>query len=359
MHDTRRSDNPVNVPEGMTCMVVHGPEAFDCGDVSRLSAQVRPGRIVVAGVMARTAAEESGIPCEYGDLPPSRVIREMEGRVFLVNRAKTDLSGRVFGEIVASRLADRGLVHVECTSRVIYLWNDGNRVLAEELSAKTGFPIVTAVSPVSPSVPFRTIRGCLRGEPVYVNGMVIGHATGEEVVLAMKEGNIVPVSGLEPKSHGLEKVTGDRCTDITRAWCKSGGIRASPPSHSLKVTNATGEVLLIDHCSHEIYRRLHPGICGIVSVGDDTTAVCGHITAHRGIPVFGIVDGDADHIVQPAFAPGSVIVEVLFGRDDDLGHEIAGQIDVSTVYWSSFVDKMIRLLEGRVRIVVDRRVEGT
>ena len=355
MHDNGESDNHINVPGGKTCMVVHGPEAFDSGDVSRLSARIRPGRTVVAGVMARTAAEESGLPCEYGDLPPSRVIREIAGRVFLVNRAKTDLSGRVFGEIVASRLGDRGLVHVECMSRVIYLWNGGDRALAEDLSGKTGFPIIEAFAPVRPSAPSRTIRGCLPGEPVYVNGLVIGHATGEEVVLAMKDGNIVPISGLEPKLHGLEKVSGNSHADITRAWCKSGVIRAAPPSHHAMATNTPGKVLMIDHCGHEIYRLLQPGICGIVSAGDDTTAVCGHITAHRGIPVFGIVDGDADHIVQPAFAPGSVIVEVLDGRDDDVGREIAGHIDGSTLDWPSFVEKMLKILNGRVRIVIDLR----
>jgi hypothetical protein len=275
--------------------------------------------------------------------------------VFLVNRAKTDLSGRVFGEIIASRLGDRGLVHVECRSRVIYLWNGGDRALAEDLSVKTGFPIIPAVAPVRSSAPTRTIRGCLPGEPVYVNGLVIGHATGEEVVLAINDGNIVPISGLEPKLHGLEKVAGKGQADISRAWCKSGGIRAALPSHHAMVSNTPGKVLMIDHCGHEIYRLLHPGICGIVSAGDDTTAVCGHITAHRCIPVFGIVDGDADHIVQPAFAPGSVIVEVLDGRDDDVGREIAEYVDDSTLYWPSFVEKMLEILRGRVRIVIDTR----
>jgi hypothetical protein len=355
MDDHRRSDYQIDSPGEKTCMVVHGPEAFDHGDVSRLSARIRPDRIVVAGVMARTAAEESGISCEYGNMPPSRVIGEIEGRVFLVNRAKTDLSGRVFGEIVASRLGVRGLVHVECASRVIYLWNRGDRVLANDLSVKTGFPLVEAVAPVRLPASTRTIRGCLAGEPVYVNGLVIGHATGEEVILALKDGNVVPVSGLEPKLHGLGKVAGSCLGDINCAWCKSGAIRVSYPSHHAMVTNKTGKVLMIDHCGHDLYRHLSPGTCGIVSVGDDTTAVCGHITAHRGIPVFGIVDGDADHILPPAFAPGSVIVKVIDGRDDDIGCEIAKHVDGISVYWPSFVEKMLDLLKGRVWIEIDTR----
>lgn len=112
---------------------------------------------------------------------------------------------------------------------------------------------------------------------------------------------------------------------------------------------------MIDHCGHEIYRLLHAGVCGVVSVGDDTTGVCGHITTHRGIPVFGIVDGDEDAIVQPSFAPGSVVVHVLEGRDDDLGREIAQYIDGNTVYWPSFVENLLAVLGSRVRVVHDTR----
>ena len=86
-------------------MVVHGPEAFDAGDVARLQALLCPGETVVAGVMARTAAEESGLHVTFDGRPPSRVIRGIPGKVFLLNRGKTPESGRIFGEIVASRLA--------------------------------------------------------------------------------------------------------------------------------------------------------------------------------------------------------------------------------------------------------------
>ena len=42
-------------------MVVHGPEAFDAGDVERMIGLLAPRLVLVAGVMARTAAEESGL----------------------------------------------------------------------------------------------------------------------------------------------------------------------------------------------------------------------------------------------------------------------------------------------------------
>ena len=91
-------------------------------------------------------------------------------------------------------------------------------------------------------------------------------------------------------------------------------------------------MLVIDHCGHEIYARMPDDCCGVLAIGDDTTSVCGHILAHRGIPVPGIVDGDRDVIVPPAFAAGSVIAEVLGERDDDVGREIAKKVPGSPGY---------------------------
>ncbi|MDD1666753.1 MAG: DUF2117 domain-containing protein, partial [Methanomicrobiales archaeon] len=89
---------------GDAVMVVHGPEAFDRGDVALLLDLLAPGGTVVAGVMARTAAEESGLPVTFDGGTPSSVIARTGGRVFLVNHGKTPESGRIFGEMVASRL---------------------------------------------------------------------------------------------------------------------------------------------------------------------------------------------------------------------------------------------------------------
>ena len=120
-------------------MVVHGPELFDRGDVAWLMEVLCPRRVVVAGVMARTAAEESGLQVEFNAQPPSRVIRALDVPVFLANRGKTPETGELFGNIVASRLGDTGLVHIECSSRTVYCWNSGDEELAGLLSGFTGF----------------------------------------------------------------------------------------------------------------------------------------------------------------------------------------------------------------------------
>jgi hypothetical protein len=114
-------------------------------------------------------------------------------------------------------------------------------------------------------------------------------------------------------------------------------------------------VLVIDHCGHEIYARMPDDCCGVLAIGDDTTGVCGHILAHRGIPVLGIVDGDQDVIVRPAFAVGSVVAEVLGERDDDVGREIAKKVPEIQVIWDEWIKEILEYLGRRVHVVVDLR----
>ncbi len=333
-------------------MVVHGPEAFDAGDVGRLTTLLSPRRVLVAGVMARTAAEESGLPVVCTDERPSVVLAALSGRAFLVNRGKTPESGRIFGEIIAGRLP--GLVHIETSSGTVYCWNRGDVALAEEIARLTGYALVPVSSEGARQDGVREIRGCLPGEAVFVNGIVIGTATAETVVLASEGGALRPVSGLDPKTHGFEKLLRAGLPDIQRAWCKSGPVRRAPPGRGERACRA-GRIAVIDHCGHTLYGELGEDVCGVLTVGDDTTAVCGHICSHSGIPVFGVVDGDGDGIVAPGYAPGSVVVEVRVGRDDDVGRELAAVRDLETGSWEEWVGETLRILEGRVRVVVDLR----
>ncbi|HXW99547.1 MAG TPA: DUF2117 domain-containing protein [Methanomicrobiales archaeon] len=334
-------------------MVVHGPEAFDRGDVARLLGLLSPGRTVVAGVMARTAAEESGLPVTFDGDVPSSVIRRTGGKVFLVNHGKTPGSGRIFGEIVASRLPPGlPLVQIECSSRTVYLWNaqEVELELAGLLADATGFRLVRMASDRLQREGSREIRGCIPGEAVLVEGIVIGTAMAETVVIRSSAGGIEPVSGLTPKPHGLEKLAQMGQIDPLSAWCKSGPIRCAPPQRR-GAAPPEGRILVVDHCGKDLYRSLTPDTCGVLAIGDDTTAVCGHICAHRGIPVFGVVDGDPDGLLAAGFAPGSVIAEITEGTDDEAGRELAATVSSGVVRWQSWVAGAARQLGNRCRIV--------
>lgn len=349
----KNTPSPVNQP----VMVVHGPEIFDSGEAGWLIECVRPVRTIVAGVMARTAAEESCLDVEFWGEPPSYVIKKIAGPVFLANHGKTAESGRIFGDIVASRLPDRGLVQVECSDRTVLVWDAGDRALGAALSRFTCFTLKRGASTWGGDMRERTIRGCIPGEPVYVNGIIIGRATAGSVVIRSTDGGgIEPVSGLVPKIHGIEKIGWQGHTDLATAWCKSGPIRSTPPKQNGEPLRS-GNVVVIDHCGHEIYRRIGQDCCGVLAIGDDTTAVCGHICSHRGIPVLGIVDGDRDAIVPASFAPGSVVLLAQEERDDDVGTEVASMAGGSPVVWDEWVDFVLHVLGSRVMVVVDTRVK--
>lgn len=335
-------------------MVIHGPEIFDHGDAAWLLERLSFSRAIVAGVMARTAAEESGLPVEFDGRPPSRVIREIEGPVFLANRGKTPHSGRVFGDIVASRPGIRGLVQVECSDARVYCWNCGDLALATDLATRLGYALDTVTSMAEQPEHTRQIRGCIPGEPVYVNGIVIGRATADVVVLRSGQGTVGPVSGLELKPHGMEKLLQRGSINISTAWCKSGAIRSSFARHGGRAERY-GRVVVIDHCGHEMYTRMGADCCGVLAIGDDTTSVCGHICTHRGIPVLGITDNDCDTILPSAFAPGSLVLDTRPERDDDLGAEIAASVPEGPVCWDDWVQEIVDRYAGRLTVVLDLR----
>ncbi|MCQ8894680.1 MAG: DUF2117 domain-containing protein [Methanolinea sp.] len=338
-------------------MVAHGPEIFDSGYAAWLASCLSPAKIIVAGIMARVAAEESGLSCEFAHVPPSVVIQKIKGPCFLANQGKTAESGRVFGEIVAQKLGDRGLIHVECSSREVICWRREPNDISREIAHRTGFPLVRAdVQERTITHKIRVIRGCIPGEPVFVNGTIIGCATNPEVVLAVENGHLVPRSGLWAKDHGIEKLERAGPVDLSTAWCKSGSVRSQLPRQAGRPPRR-GRVVFIDHCGHDLFRKLAGnGVCGIVSIGDDTTAVCGHIGAHLGIPVLGIVDGDTDGIVPPVFAPGSVVVCAEGISDDELGRQVAKVIPPGEEEWEVCVEKILSCIGTKGKVSTPQTV---
>lgn len=352
MHMTNPGqNNPLPLP---AVMVVHGPEVFDHGDAAWLLARFRPASVIVAGVMARTAAEESALDVVFDSRPPSRVIADLGGSAFLLNHGKTPQSGKIFGDIVASRLVGRGLVQVECSSRTVYRWDRGDAALAQALAGSTGFALEDATSGSPNEKGTRTIRGCIPGEPVFVNGIVIGRATEEDVVLQVDGGRLVVVRGLVPKAHGMEKLLRSGIPDISTAWCKSGAVRASAARPGSRA-GRSGRIVVIDHCGHTIYSRIDGSCCGVLAIGDDTTAVCGHICMHRGIPVLGVTDHDTDAILPSAFAPGSVVIDTRPERDDDVGAEIAAGVAAGDTCWENWIQEVLDRFGSRITVVLDLR----
>jgi hypothetical protein len=112
-------------------------------------------------------------------------------------------------------------------------------------------------------------------------------------------------------------------------------------------------VLVLDHDAAALYDRLADDLCGLLAIGDDTTAAALHIGAHLGLPVLGITDGDGDGLVPGCRgAPGSFVLQAIVGRDDDLGRELADGCDCRAVEWGAFVASARHALGPRVKVVV-------
>ena len=343
-------------------MVVHGPQAFDEGDVAFCIANISPKEVIVAGVMARTAAEESGIICSCPGRPPSEIsaLRSPEKKAFLLNRGKNSKSGEIFGEIVAGRLgAHYGLVHVECAAKTVFVWNAGDNELAKRLADVFGYQCErreTVSNVGSWNQQNRTIRGCVPGEPVFVNGIVIGQATDTSVTLGTdNKGEVLPVEGIIPKAHGLEKLRDHGPVNLKTAWCKSGAVRSQAPRLST-LRRTQGTVAIVDHAGTTVYDQINDTTCGVLSIGDDTTAVCGHICSHLGIPVFGVVDGDCDAVIEPYFADESIVVEIQDRTDDEAGRMLAATVERNRNYcWNELAELFLRELPAKFKVVVDTR----
>lgn len=111
-------------------------------------------------------------------------------------------------------------------------------------------------------------------------------------------------------------------------------------------------MLVLDHDVLALYRDLADDHCGLLAIGDDTTAAALHVGSHLGLPVLGITDGDGDGIVASCRgASGSLVLQAVAERDDDLGRVLADHYDGRSVAWEAFVARSLRTLEGRVRVI--------
>lgn len=301
--------------------------------------------------MARTAAKESGLPALHDGRRPSEILAEYpDNQAILIHRAKTEESAHRFGSLIRAHLKDRGLILIEPGTCQILIWEPVDSLLSSWLSDITGYQVLSGNVHEEHPPDTRVIGGCLPGEPVFVNGIIIGYATNTEAVISLEDGTIRAVSGIELKEHGVEKLVRFGCPDLKTAWCKSGNIRISRPKKGER-QHIMGRIVVIDHSAMACYGSFNPDTCGLVTIGDDTTSICGHIGCFRGMPILGITDGDIDGIVPEGYAPGSVVLQTTRERDDELGIEIAGKVPDHPVNWDEWVGKIIAELGDRVRVV--------
>jgi hypothetical protein len=334
-------------------LLFHGPAVFDSGwaerlcDLLHLAETTRSVLAVLAGTMGRTAALDSGCPgIAFAASPPSTCLADLardSDVVVLGTCGTTPSSGLDFGTMVVARSGvTRNVVQVECTAKALIWHRAGAEKLCGPALAPLGFEVLAPPAPVArirqdEDRLSRTMRSVQPGDFVFVNGIVIGRANSHRVEITCESGLITRVDGVSVKLHGLEKLARRGPLDLGQAKLASAqGLRprlnqrlpsGEAPARMVEQDQrqrARQGTALVDHAGMHVY-DLANSARGVVTVGDDTTAVVGEIMYRHRVPIVGITDGDLDGVIAaPALYPGSVILTVK--NDDRLGLRIGREV---------------------------------
>ena len=329
-------------------LVIHGPELIDSGkitDIVEALHSLGPVSALVGGTMARVAALDRHLPFidTSQKIHTSEALAKLSDKKVLVlaNCGKTSETGTVFGQIVSSRV-QRSVIQVERPGLVdgsVIIWrgvdedkSSNVQYVARRLSHRLSLTLIEkqkkalSVEDAGDMV-LRQVHGAKRGEPVLVQGKVVGTVVDDDVAIIARRGSVVEITGIATKAHGIEKIGN---IDLSTAYIKTGHLRPSNdtfdrpstlPSRPLK----RGEVSFVNHCAESTFESVNEKTICVITVGDDTTAICGDILSRAGIPIIGITDGDGDEIYTGASkAEGSIILRLKNTSDDDIGSLLEG-----------------------------------
>ena len=336
-------------------VVVHGPYIVDSGYAFSIMQFLKNyGKVHarLGGTMGRTAVHDAHlehlIDISTKRLPSESIDKFQEEGcdfIFLINSGKSNVTGHAFGYKVFKKSKTKPfLIQIERPGESdgsVIPWRKSLRPLAREIADKMGLKVVTPdrimkeifingtdcteKSSVRGSKIYRKLVGVSPGENIFVNGIVIGKSTQEEVILVSEEGIITEMNGGEIKHHGVEKLGK---IDINKAIVKTGLLRRStvdPRIVKYRDFNGKYKVSFLNHAAEDIYRLKDADI--VVTVGDDTTLVAADILYRFDVPIIGITDGDVDQVVESGFkSSGSMIIELESGWDDIIGARIFSEL---------------------------------
>lgn len=356
-------------------VVIHGPEIVDMGWAEKIFNFLKgTGAKVIAkigGTMGRTAIIDAKLDDRIDiKLPmrPSRVIDEFEREnvdlIILLNYGKSIETGISLGmEILENarliQLLKVPLIQIERPGEpdgVIIPWTGNADDLVNWLASELNLgilqpPIITKRVEVKEGKIYRTLLGVRPGEKILVNGFVVGRSFSTDVTLVAENGRMIDIMGGQLDRHGVEKI-GE--VDLPNAIVKTLRVlrRTSPGEKaSRRIAPKRRGMALVEKAENALDITRHANL--VISVGDDTTLVAGEILSRFGVPIIGIVDGDADglltHITEKAPAteivksssPRSTIIRVKPGSDDKAGRLIKDKI---------FHGKEIVTFRGKVNI---------
>ncbi|MBU4535477.1 MAG: DUF2117 domain-containing protein [Euryarchaeota archaeon] len=329
-------------------VVVHGPHIVDSGHALKII-QLLQGygevKARLGGTMGRTAVHdahlENIIDISSKRLPSASVDKfhdEGYDVLFLINYGKSSITGHGFGYKVFKRSRTKtALIQIERPGEAdgsVIPWRKSLRPLAREIASKTGLKLVlpsriikeifhegTDCGHQQGSKTYRKLVGVAPDENIFLNGIVVGKSTSEEVILVSENGTLTGIIGGEIKPHGVEKLGS---IDLNKAVVKTGLLRRSnviPRIIESTSNNSKINISFLNHAAEDVYLLKNADY--VVTIGDDTTLVAADILYRFNVPIIGITDGDLDQVVENGFkTSGSMIIELESGWDDIIGEKI-------------------------------------
>lgn len=344
----------------------------------------------LCGTMGKIAAIDAGMEGLIKVrklMKPSTCIEDFfksKDMVCLLNHGRELKTGRTFGRIVVSHLKnpeEKPLIQIERPGRPdgeLIPWNEVALPHAEKLSSLLNLKISQPPSPVNTIEVSKQGTQVLRrvstfpGANIMVEGIVVGKATSSEVALISENGFLISMEGGIIKEQGIEilhKHEERVPVDLSMAWVKTAASRKNPEAcnNSLegkteltaktaplkrdfsqeKLSEGGVKVILIDHCAERSLDMME-GAGLVITIGDDTTEIAGNIFSRFGIPVLGVIDGDSDELATAvSYSPGSLILYLKSGKDDEFGREIRKNIfsGEHIAFFKNIEDLKIRIIK--------------
>jgi hypothetical protein len=343
-----------NLRESMKIgVVIHGPEIIDSGyalKIINLLKRFGEVKAKLGGTMGRVAVIDNNLQDVIDiseKLMPSQSLKKLADSdiLILMNYGKSKITGHTFGKIVVERAnLNKPIIQIERPGEkdgTIIIWNDDNsdivKDIASYLSKELNLKIERCISKglevwEENGRVFRKVHGVDVGEAILINGIVVGRAKSRDIILVAENGKLIDIIGGELKEEGAKKL---KNLNLKNAVIKTGVLRRHPTTPKIESKEIDeGYIIIVNHAGEDVIEMIKgKEIVAVITIGDDTTTICGDILARFGIKVIGITDGDRDEILKnPVILKGSVIFLIKNMRDDDAGKILEDSLDLDKKY---------------------------
>jgi hypothetical protein len=315
-------------------VVIQGPGPLYGGAAERLLHLLEGWgtrrEVRISGALGRVAALDLG----WGEgfetpLLPSQALEEL-GRsnpdlLILLTGCKSLETGIYMGKKIAEnarlvRLLGIPLTQVETAEGGAVIHWSGDPSLSQELARGLSLelrfppPFTDRIERRGGKV-YRTLVGVRPGEKILVDGYVVGESLSTHVTLVAKGGRLEEIVGGRKYSRGIRKVGR---VDLTRCNVKTlRTLHRIPPGRVLPRKGKGNWAILVERADTALERAGEAGLA--ITIGDDTTLITHQILSRLGVPVLGVVDGDADGLLEGSGEGGLSLIKVKPGKDDEAG----------------------------------------